>query len=83
MSGSVAPPPAPVFDTTIPSIKRIHNLIKDKQEIEIKLISGDNLKGTLRWIDTQCLCIDGLGEERGNSMVIWLTGIAFIKYRSI
>lgn len=84
MSGSApAPAPATTFDITIPSIKRIHNLIKDKQEVEVKLISGDSLKGTVRWIDNQCLSVDGLGEDRGNSMVIWLTAIAFIKYRSI
>ncbi len=79
---TAAAPAAPIFDTTIPSIKRIHNLIRDKQEIEVKLISGDSFKGTLKWIDTQCLCIDGLGEDRGHSMVIWLNAIAFVKYRS-
>ncbi|MCS6960377.1 MAG: hypothetical protein RMK91_10055 [Pseudanabaenaceae cyanobacterium SKYGB_i_bin29] len=74
---------APSFDTTVPSVKRIHNLIKDKQEIEVKLVTGDSYRGTVKWIDPNCLCIDLLGEERGQSMVIWLTAVAFVKYRSL
>lgn len=82
MSGSAHGAAAvPVFDTTIPSVRRIHNLIKDKQEIEVKLVSGDIIKGTLKWIDTDCLCVEGVGEERGYSMILWVTAIAFLKYR--
>ncbi|MFN3361677.1 MAG: Hfq-related RNA-binding protein [Pseudanabaenaceae cyanobacterium] len=79
----VAPAAAPTFDTTVPSVKRIHNLIKDKQEIEVKLVTGDSYKGTVKWIDPHCLCIDLVGEEKGQSMVIWLTAVAFVKYRSV
>ncbi len=82
-SSPVAAPVAPVFDTTIPSVRRIHNLIKDKQEVEVKLVSGDILKGTVKWIDPECLSLDLVGEERGNAVVIWLSSIAFVKYRSV
>jgi host factor-I protein len=63
------------LNTSLPSIRRIHATIRDKNEVEIKLMTGDLLKGRILWIDDQCLCLD----TSGSKTVIWQHAIAFIK----
>jgi host factor-I protein len=63
------------LNTSLPSIRRIHALIRDKNEVEIKLVTGDQLRGRIIWIDDQCLCMDSSGPK----IVIWQHAIAFIK----
>jgi host factor-I protein len=63
------------LNTALPSIRRIHAIIRDKNEVQIKLITGDELRGKILWIDDQCLCMDATGHK----IVIWQHAIAFIK----
>ncbi len=63
------------LNTSLPSIRRIHSIIRDKNEVEIKLLTGDQLRGKISWIDDQCICLDTAGHK----VVIWQHAIAFIK----
>jgi host factor-I protein len=65
------------LDITTPTIRRIHSSIKAQQEIEVKLLTGDEIKGKVRWIDDHCLCIGEPGESPDT--IIWHHAIAFIK----
>ena len=63
------------LNPSLPSIRRIHGLIRDKSEVQIKLLTGDELRGKILWIDDQCICMDAAGHK----VVIWQHAIAFIK----
>ena len=63
------------LNTALPSIRRIHGIIRDKSEVEVKLVTGDQLRGKIAWIDDQCVCIDAAGHK----IIIWQHAIAFIK----
>ena len=63
------------LNTSLPSIRRIHGIIRDKNEVEVKLLTGDQLHGRIIWIDDQCICMDASGHK----IVIWQHAIAFIK----
>lgn len=63
------------LNTSLPSIRRIHSIIRDKTTVEVKLMTGDLLSGRIVWIDDQCLCV----EANGSKNVIWHHAIAFIK----
>ena len=67
------------FDTSLPSIKQIQKLIQEKSSIELKLITGDVIMGTLLWQDLQCFCIM---SEDSQKTTIWKQAIAFLKVRS-
>jgi len=64
------------FDTTLPSIRQVQTLIKDKNAVEMKLLTGDTLTGTLVWQDPQCV---SLAQENGQKTTIWRQAIAFMK----
>ncbi len=64
------------FDTTLPSIRQVQNLIKDKNAVEMKLLTGDTLNGTLAWQDPHCVL---LVQENGQKTTIWRQAIAYMK----
>jgi host factor-I protein len=63
------------FDSGLPSVRQVQNLIKNKTPVEIKLLTGESLMGIIRWQDT-----DGLGliDESERSTIIRLPAIAYI-----
>lgn len=63
------------INPSLPSIRRLHSIIRDKSEVEIKLLTGDQLRGKISWIDDQCICMDASGHK----VIIWQHAIAFIK----
>lgn len=63
------------LNISLPSVRRIHNMIREKSEVEIKLITGDQLRGKISWIDDHCICLD----TSGHKVVIWQHAIAFVK----
>ena len=63
------------INPSLPSIRRLHSIIRDKSEVEIKLLKGDQLRGKISWIDDQCICMDASGHK----VIIWQHAIAFIK----
>jgi host factor-I protein len=64
------------LDTGLPSTKWLQGALRDKQSLEVKLVTGDVLMGTLRWQDPQCLCID----TDGQATVVWRSAIAYLKF---
>ncbi len=64
------------LETGLPSIRQIQRLIKDAKETTFKLISGEELVGTVMWIDPNCVC---LKDKQGESLLLWLQAIAYIK----
>ncbi|QSJ20401.1 RNA chaperone Hfq [Nostoc sp. UHCC 0702] len=64
------------FDTSLPSIRQLQNLIKQTAVVELKLITGDLLTGRVLWQDPQCVC---LADENSQQTTIWKQAIAYIK----
>ncbi|MDZ8029931.1 Hfq-related RNA-binding protein [Nostoc sp. DedSLP04] len=64
------------FDTTLPSIRQVQNLIKQTTPIELKLLTGDVLTGKVLWQDPQCICI---ADENSQQTTVWKQAIAYIK----
>lgn len=67
------------FDTTLPSIKQVQTLIKQKTPVEFKLMTGDILKGKILWQDQSCLLL--MGEDNQQNTV-WKQAIAFMRVSS-
>ncbi|MCC5646923.1 RNA chaperone Hfq [Nostoc sp. CHAB 5824] len=67
------------FDTTLPSIKQVQNLIKQTMPVEFKLLTGDVITGRVLWQDPQCICI---ADENSQQTTVWKQAIAYIKPKS-
>jgi host factor-I protein len=65
----------PELDINQPSTRQIQQLIKDKKTLEIKLVTGDVLKGQLAWQDADYLCILE-GEQK---IIVGKTALVYIK----
>ncbi len=63
------------LETGIPSIRHLQEAIRDKQPIEVKLLTGDVFIGAVIWQDNQSLCVQQ-GEQ---SYVVSRHAIAYIK----
>jgi host factor-I protein len=64
------------FDTSLPSVRQVQNLIKQTSTIELKLMTGDTLIGRILWQDHQCIC---LVDESSQQTTVWKQAIAYIK----
>ncbi|MEM8503563.1 MAG: RNA-binding protein hfq [Cyanobacteria bacterium P01_D01_bin.1] len=71
-----SPMAAQAFDTGLPSIRQIQNLIRDKQTVEVKLTTGDTLAGSLKWQDANAICVKG---EDDNDTILMRGAIAYVK----
>ena len=67
------------FNTGLPSIRQLQGFLKDKQEIEVKLLTNDILVGKLRWQDTNCLCLVDANDQ---SNLVWWQAVAYIKAKA-
>jgi host factor-I protein len=67
------------FDTGLPSVRQVQELIKDKQEIELKLVTNDLLVGKILWQDINCICLTDGSEQ---SILVWRQAIAYLKPRA-
>jgi host factor-I protein len=67
------------FDTSLPSIRQIQSFIKDKQEIELKLITEDILVGRILWQDLNCICLQDRYEA---PTLIWRQSLVYIKAKA-
>lgn len=67
------------FETGLPSIRQVQAYIKDKQEIEIKVITGDVLAGKVFWQDQNCIC---LLDPDNQQVIIWRNAMVFLKPRN-
>lgn len=64
------------LNITLPSIRRMHAMIRHKEKVLVKLLTGDRIPGRLVWIDFECM---GFEPEVGEVMIIWQQAIAFIQ----
>lgn len=64
------------FDTSLPSIRQLQNLIKQASHLQIKLLTGDILTGKVIWQDQNCVC---LVDENSQQTTVWKQAIAYIK----
>ncbi|MDF5716266.1 MAG: RNA chaperone Hfq [Rhizonema sp. NSF051] len=64
------------FDISLPSIRQVQNFIQQGDTIELKLLTGDLLTGTIIWQDQNCMCIV---NENSQQTTVWKQAIAYIK----
>ena len=62
--------------TGLPSIRQVQTLIRDEQQVEVKLSTGDILNGKLKWQDDDCLCII---DDSGQAAIVWRHALAYLK----
>jgi host factor-I protein len=67
------------FDTGLPSVRQVQEYIKDKQEVELKLVTDDLIVGKIIWQDSQCVC---LIDHYDQSTLIWRQAIVFVKAKA-
>lgn len=65
------------FAAGFPSVRQVQTLIRDKKNVEVKLVTGDMISGRVLWQDPDCICIevDGQGKHQ-----VWKQAIGFLKY---
>lgn len=66
------------LETGLPSVRQIQTIIREGQEVEIKLLTGDLLAGKVRWQDTDCMC---LMDQYDQPTLVWRQAIAYLKPR--
>ncbi|XZN89289.1 MAG: Hfq-related RNA-binding protein [Microcoleus sp.] len=64
------------FETGLPSVRLIQSYIKDKQQIELKLVTNEVLVGKIFWQDNNCLC---LLDDSEKQILVSRQAIAYIK----
>jgi len=64
------------FDTALPSIRQVQRLITQKTGVELKLLTGDLVTGTIIWQDQNCICVM---DESNQQTTIWKQAIAYMK----
>ncbi|TAD79574.1 MAG: RNA-binding protein hfq [Oscillatoriales cyanobacterium] len=64
------------FNTGLPSIRQVQAAIKNKQDVELKLLTNDLIAGKVRWQDHDCICIV---DHQDQPTIVWRHAIAYIK----
>lgn len=64
------------FDTNYPSVRQLQAFVKDKQEVEFKLMTDDLLVGKILWQDANCIC---LVDQYDQKTLIWRQAIVYVK----
>lgn len=64
------------FDPGLPSIRQIQSLIKDQQDVELKLLTDDLLVGKIIWQDANCIC---LVDHYNQHTLVWRHAIVYLK----
>jgi host factor-I protein len=64
------------FNTDLPSIRKLQDFIKEKQEVELKLITDDLIVGRLIWQDHNCLY---LVDQYEKNILIWRQALVYLK----
>lgn len=67
------------LQTGLPSIRQIQTLIKDQQEVELKLITDDLIVGKILWQDDYCVCIVDHYEQ---PTLVWRQALVYLKPKS-
>lgn len=62
------------FDTSLPSIRQIQQLIKQAALVDFKMVTGDLITGKISWHDPNCVCIV---DEHQQQITLWKHAIAY------
>jgi host factor-I protein len=64
------------LNTSLPSTRKIHNFIREKAEITVKMVTGEQFTGRVQWLDEHCIALT-TGEQ---NLILWIHAIAFLHY---
>ncbi|MEM8672567.1 MAG: RNA-binding protein hfq [Cyanobacteria bacterium P01_G01_bin.67] len=64
------------FDTALPGVRLVQNYIKEKQEVELKLITDDLMVGKIIWQDAESLCIM---DHYNQQTLVWRQALVYLK----
>ena len=64
------------LETGLPSVRQLQMLLRDKQEVEIKLVTSDVIIGRVQWQDAYCICLADLENQ---TIILWRQAIAYLK----
>ena len=64
------------FETGLPSTRQVQNAIRDKKDVELKLLTDDLIVGKVSWQDQDCICIV---DHYDQPTIVWRHAIAFLK----
>ncbi|MEL6776077.1 MAG: RNA-binding protein hfq [Cyanobacteria bacterium J06597_16] len=64
------------FDPGLPSIRQVQALIRDKQTVEVKMMTGDTLAGSLVWQDDNAICVK---DAQNQDSILMRGAIAYVK----
>ena len=64
------------LETGLPSVRQLQMLLRDKQEVEIKLVTSDVITGRVQWQDVYCIC---LADRENQTIILWRQAIAYLK----
>lgn len=64
------------FDTALPGVRLVQNYIKEKQEVELKLVTDDLVVGKIIWQDAESLCIM---DHYNQQTLVWRQALVYLK----
>lgn len=64
------------FDTNLPSIRQVQDLITEKQTVELRLLTEDLLVGKIIWQDEDCL---SLQDQHNQTILVWRQALVYLK----
>ena len=64
------------FDTALPGVVQVQTFIKNKQEVELKLVTDDLVVGKIIWQDTDSICVV---DHYNQQTIIWRQALVFLK----
>ncbi|MEM9816118.1 MAG: RNA-binding protein hfq [Cyanobacteria bacterium P01_D01_bin.6] len=63
------------LESGLPSTRLLQTYLRDKRTVEVKLVTGDTITGTLAWQDPNCLCVD----VDGAPTILWRSALVALK----
>lgn len=66
------------LDTGIPSFRWVQTVIRDRQTVAVKLVTGEEMGGRVRWQDPECIC---LLDDSETDILLWRGAIAWLRVR--
>ena len=64
------------FNTDLPGIRQVQSYIKDKQEVELKLVTDDLIVGKIIWQDADSLCLMNPDNQQ---TLVWRQALVYLK----
>jgi len=64
------------FNTGLPSVRFLQTSIKNKKEVEVKLLTNDVIVGKIVWQDPDCLYIV---DQFNQPNLVWRQALVYLK----